>query len=160
MRKTTLLAIILSAMVSACSSIDCPLNNRVYTRYKLDGLVTKLSDTLTISTMRTIDGSDTVLINLQVNTDSFELPMSYNADKDVFYFETKDTLGGRYMDTVAVSKTNEPHFEAVDCNANYFHTITAIDYTTNGIDSIKINNNKVSYDSQKPHFIIYFKPHY
>jgi len=115
---------------------------------------------MTISTKTSIDGSDLVIINLQNNTDSFELPMSYTADEDVFYIELRDTTGEQYMDTVTVSKTNEPHFESVDCGANYFHTITNVEYSTNGIDSIRINNNKVTYDSSKPHFLIYFKPHY
>ena len=43
MRKiipTILFAII--TMVS-CSTLDCPLNNTVYTKYKLDGNVTQLT---------------------------------------------------------------------------------------------------------------------
>ena len=41
-----------------------------------------LKDTLTISTKK-IEGTDSVLINKDVNVDSFSLPMSYSLDEDV-----------------------------------------------------------------------------
>ena len=50
--------------LTACSSVDCPLNNVVYAKYKLMGDVTKLSDVLTITTVRA-DGTDTILLNQQ-----------------------------------------------------------------------------------------------
>ena len=33
---------LVALVVSACSSVDCPLNNRVYTSYKLAGAVDTL----------------------------------------------------------------------------------------------------------------------
>ena len=30
-------------LMAACSTLDCPLNNTVYTKYKLDGTVTELT---------------------------------------------------------------------------------------------------------------------
>lgn len=158
-----ILFVFIITIITACSSLDCPLNNTVYTKYMLKGENAPLADTLTITTLRSIDGSDSVLINQQVNTDSFELPMSYAQDKDIIYIERRDTnaISSIYKqtskDTVVITKTNEPHFESVDCNASYFHTITDVTYTRNGIDSIKINNSKVNYDTTKPHFLIYFK---
>lgn len=47
--------------LAACSSIDCPLNNVVYAKYKLKGDVTKLEDYLTVTTKRA-DGNDTILL--------------------------------------------------------------------------------------------------
>lgn len=137
--------------IAACSSVDCPLNNTVYTKYKLMGRVTTLPDTLTISTTRT-NGTDSILLNQQVNTDSFSLPISYAQDEDVLYFKTNNLL-----DTVWVGKTNEAHFESVDCGVNYFHTLTGVRFTRNAIDSIIINNKTVNYDASKTHFFIYFK---
>ena len=96
-------------MFISCSSVDCPLNNTVYANYKLMGKVKTLPDTLTIWTSRN-DGNDTILINQQVNTDSFTLPVSYARDRDILYFRTNHT-----MDTVTIDKTNIPHFESVDC---------------------------------------------
>ncbi|MBM6993212.1 MAG: hypothetical protein I3J02_08115 [Prevotella sp.] len=139
------------AFMVACSSVDCPLNNTVYTNYKLMGNVTTLPDTLTISTTRQ-NGSDSVLINQQVNTDSFTLPMSFGLDEDILFFQTN-----QLKDTVWVAKTNRPHFESVDCGLNYFHTITGVKYTRNAIDSIVVKQKEVTYDASQTHFYIYFK---
>lgn len=149
--KTKFFALACVGLMAACSSIDCPLNNVVYTNYKLEGPVQTLPDTLTISTQR-FNGMDSVLINQQVNTDSFSLPMSYGRPEDVLYFHT-----GHLHDTVWIEKTNEPHFESVDCGLNYFHTITGVRFTRHALDSIVINHNRVSYDVTQKHFYIYFK---
>ena len=150
MRKLLLLLLI-AAVFGACSSVDCPLNNTVYTNYVLRGPVKTLSDTLTISTT-TSDGNDSVIINKQVNTDSFSLPMSFFHDEDIFVVQTNHLL-----DTITVKKTNTPHFESVDCGVNYFHTITGVRFTRHALDSVVINHNSVNYDVSQKHFYIYFK---
>ena len=61
-------------IVSACSTIECPLNNRVYTNYVLMGDVTKLTDTLSVSTTRA-DATDSVLLNRVVGIQKFTLPI-------------------------------------------------------------------------------------
>lgn len=146
--------------LSACSSIDCPLNNRTYASFKLAGDVTKLVDTLTVSTPRNIDNpeEDTVLINRLVDTDSLSLPMSYQRSEDIyiFTFVQKDTEL-KTIDTLWVSKENEPHFESVDCNPVMFHTIKDVRFTQRAIDDIKVNYNKVTYNDAKAHFLIYLK---
>ena len=146
--------------LSACSSIDCPLNNRTYASFKLAGDVTKLVDTLTVSTPRNIDNpeEDTVLINRLVDTDSLSLPMSYQRTEDIyiFTFVQKDTEL-KTIDTLWVSKENEPHFESVDCNPVMFHTIKDVRFTQHAIDDIKVNYNKVTYNDAKAHFLIYLK---
>ena len=38
-----------------------------------------------------------------------------------------------------------------------FHDITAVKTTHHSIDSIAVNNNKVTYNDAKAHLIIYFK---
>ena len=48
---TGLLAMVL--IVLGCSTIDCPLNNRVYAKYKLAGEVKTLNKTLTITATTT-----------------------------------------------------------------------------------------------------------
>lgn len=146
--------------LSACSSIDCPLNNRTYASFKLAGDVTKLVDTLTVSTPRNIDNpeEDTVLINRLVDTDSLSLPMSYQRTEDIyiFTFVQKDSEL-KTIDTLWVSKENEPHFESVDCNPVMFHTIKDVRFTQRAIDDIKVNYNKVTYNDAKAHFLIYLK---
>ncbi len=138
-------------LLAACSSIDCPLNNAVYCNYKLQGRVTTLDDTLTIYSARNTMG-DTILINQQVNTDSFSLPMSYGNKEDVLVFQCNQV-----RDTVWISKEDRPHFESVDCGVNYFHTLNQVVFTRNAIDSITINHKEVTYDATPKHFFIYFK---
>lgn len=158
--KTLVVAMIAGLGMSACSSIDCPLNNRTYASFKLAGDVTKLVDTLTVSTPRNIDNpeEDTVLINRLIDTDSLSLPMSYQRTEDIyiFTFVQKDTEL-KTIDTLWVSKENEPHFESVDCNPVMFHTIKDVRFTQRAIDDIKVNYNKVTYNDAKAHFLIYLK---
>lgn len=145
--------------LSACSSINCPLNNRVVTVYRLAGDVVPLADVLTISTTRT-DGIDSVLINQVTNVDSFILPVSYNRPQDVLYFERINTRVGSLIDTVVIEKQDFPHFESIDCNPAYFHVIKRVRHTHLGIDSIVINQENVNYDASKPHLLVYFKNFY
>ena len=161
LRALPLCAVGLAALTVSCSSIDRPLNSLVYTQYQLmtaDGRIDTLTDTLTISTSRMTDGSDSVLINKNVKTTGFSLPISYAQPQDVFYFETIDTVTKTTtLDVVTVTKEDHPHFESVDCSPSYFHTITGVTTTHNAIDSIVIKNPDVNYDTSKKHFYIYFK---
>lgn len=154
-------AVLLSAFMTlcACSTIDCPLNSSVYSTYSVvssAGATDTLHDTLTVFTQRISDGQDTILLNQSVATTSFSLPMSYAGDSDklIFMFKGEDT--GAVYDTVAVSKSNEPHFESTDCAASYFHTVSGIVHTCNVIDSISIVNNYVTNDANTTHFNVYF----
>ena len=143
--------------LTACSSVDCPLNNVVYAKYKLMGDVTKLRDVLTIPTERA-DGTDTKLLNQQQTADSFELPMSFGQTVDELCL-TRDRQDGSEVrrDTIWIEKTNEPHFESVDCGVNYFHTITGVRHTSHTIDSVTINKRNVNYDASVSHLYIYFR---
>lgn len=147
--------------ISSCSSIDCPMNSLVYTQYQLrtsDGLVDTLHDTLTISTQRAIDGNDSILINRNVRTTEFSLPISYAHPQDVFFFEMIDTLTkATTYDTVTVTKEDHEHFESVDCSPSYFHTITSVSSTNHAIDSIVLIYPDVNYDTSRKHFNIYFR---
>lgn len=153
------LTVIILTTVS-CSSIDCPMNTLVYTQYQLRnaaGAVDTLRDTLTVSTVRT-DGSDSVLINRDINVTEFSLPISYTGTQDIFYIETTDTLTRRpTLDTITVTKENTPHFESVDCSPTFFHTLTGVSCTHNAIDSVVIIHPDVDYDTSRKHFNIYFK---
>ena len=150
------LVILQVAFLISCSTIDCPFNNFVYSKYKLAGNVSNLTDYLTISTDK-LDGSDPDLINSITEVDSFMLPMSYNRPEDVLYFKRSTSGGMTIIDTVTVKKQDTPHFESIDCNPAYFHRIESIRYTHHGIDSIVIKNRNVTYDDSKTHFEIYFK---
>ena len=101
---------------------------------------------------------DTVLINRLTQTDSLSLPMSYQRTEDIYYFTLvqKDTQL-KTIDTLWVSKENLPHFESGDCNPVMFHTINGVRFTQHAIDDIQVNNNKVTHNDAKAHFLIYLK---
>ena len=164
----------------SCSSIDCPMNNTVSTKYALyksDGTADTLRDTLTVITLQRIADHDPVALNRSVNTTTMDIPISYQSDEDVLYFvrsfpylyettvineegievDTILELAAYVTDTVTVVKTNRKHFESIDCAPSFFHTIRNVIYTRNAIDSIVINNPEVNYDPSKEHFRVYFK---
>ena len=43
MRKIIPILLLTILTMVGCSTLDCPLNNTVYTKYKLDGTVTELT---------------------------------------------------------------------------------------------------------------------
>ena len=158
----TFLMLHFSSLIS-CSSIDCPVQNKVYTVYNLlkaNGTTDTLKvDTLSITTKRA-DDTDTILLNRAVGITTFDLNISYTQPEDVFYFTLCDTLGNTYRDTVYVQKEDFPHFESVDCQAAYFHQLTGVHSTHYAIDSIVINHPTVNYDATNEHFHVYFKARY
>jgi len=163
MRKIVIYILTLTVIMVACTSIDCPVQNRVYTLYTLEKANgdddTLKVDTLFITTERA-DGTDSLLLNGVTGISSFELPISYTQPEDVFCVTLCDTLGNIYEDTIWVKKDNFPHFESVDCQATYFHQLTGVRYTENIIDSVVIDNSTVNYDASNEHFHIYFKDRY
>lgn len=157
MRRMTIALIALTAM-TACTSIDCPVENNVATLYKLqkaDGTQDTLHDTLTVLT-RLARGVDTVILNKSVETTSFQLPISYTNAADTFTFVRKSDTR-ELIDTVWIEKTNLPQFESVDCKLVYFHDVTSLRHTRNGIDSISVKKGRIDYDSNTENFHIYFK---
>ncbi len=164
MRKI-ILAIVLVAAITACTSIDCPVQNLVYTNYalkKANGTTDTLNtDTLWIITKRA-NGTDTLLLNALCGSSasSFSLPISYTQPEDVFITLLCDTAGHQLLDTIRIKKESYPHFESVDCQAAYFHKITAVNTTHHAIDSLVIHYPDVNYDVKKTHYYIYFKAEY
>jgi len=144
--------IVIALVLTACSSMNCPISHTVHAKFKLGETLT---DTLTVRVLLH-NGTDSVLLNRLVSADSFYLPMSYQGDVDVYYFDRIDSTGTT-TDEVRVSKTNHPHFEAVECNPSVFHTITGVTHTYNKLDSIVVGDKDVNYDATKTHFRVYFK---
>lgn len=152
------LALIAVVLLVSCSSIDCPVDNVVATRYRFhntagDSLI--LKDTLSVTSKRK-DGTDTLLLNKLVDKASFSMYISYSHPEDVLVFQFKKG-SSIVTDTVWVKKDDYPHFESVDCNAAFFHTLTAVRNTTNVLDSVVIKNPSVNYDNTTVHFYIYPK---
>ena len=161
MKRFTYLFVV--AMIAACSSIDCPVDAIVQTKYQIrnsDGTELKLVDTLTIVSARQ-NGKDTSLIdptlyNKGTNISEFSIPISYQHPEDILRFIfTNDSF--RETDTVWIKKNDIPHFESVDCSANFFHDITDVRYTQHAIDSLVLKNSHVDYDKKTVHFYLYPK---
>lgn len=159
----------------SCSSIDCPVQNTVATYYSLlkaDGTPdTLIGDTLWIWTPRangtgasrdyTLDKNDTLLNSLYgAGSSSFSLPISYTMPEDTLCLLLVDSLGREYSDTILLKKENHPHFESVDCQAAYFHTLTGVRCTHRAIDSVVINHPSVTYDDTQTHLLLYLKARY
>lgn len=156
MRK--LLFLIGLVAVVSCSSIDCPVNNTVHTRYCFyntvgDSLI--LRDTLSVTTVKK-NGLDTLILNRLAGKASFSLPMSYSHPEDVLVFNYYNKDYNVY-DTVWVKKDDIPHFESVDCKVAFFHRLTSVRFTTHFVDSIVIKNPSVDYDKKTIHLYIYPK---
>ena len=152
-----LLGLAVIGVLLSCSTIDCPVNSLVETKYEFyssTGETLTLLDTLTVVTARQ-DGIDTVF-NKGSNISSFSLPISYSHPEDVFVFRFKGD-GLQTADTVWIKKEDYPHFESVDCNPLFYHDLTAVKCTHNLLDSIVIKNPSVTNDNQVVHLYIYPK---
>ena len=142
------------AVLASCNGTDCPLGNVV----RLHGVVydsatgeaSEIADTLTIRALPL----DTVVLDKAVSTASVSLPLSNSAEEDVLLL-TWTTEAGELSDTLRVVKTNQAHFENMECAASVFHTLTSVsisereptaDFPT-AIDSIQIVNTTVNYDT-------------
>ena len=147
--------------IAACTSLNCPVQNSVrayYSLLKANGTPDTLGvDTLWLWTIRG-ERSDTLLNSLfGTNATSFDLPISHTQSEDTICLALMDTIGTVYLDTIRIKKENYPHFESVDCQASYFHTITAVRWTSRFIESVVINNPNVNYDVSTEHFHLYLK---
>jgi len=163
-RYGALLAVLpLTFLNHSCSELDCPADNTVVCTYLLmnpNGTVGALnSDTLTITSRDGVKNDTIILLNQETGSDinGFDLPLSHTQPEDVLYTELHDTLHNVYLDTIRIKKDNHPHFESVDCQATYFHTLTAVSTTHHAIDSIVIIKADVTYDKQNEHLHLYLK---
>lgn len=160
--------LLLSGVVSSCSSIDCPVENTVSIQYEIrdkDGNELAITDSLSVVTMRkdsfyvdvtALLNSDDVTLNKLVGKSAFSLPVSYSHPEDILFFCFSDTAR-TVVDTVWIKKDDIPHFESVDCPAAFFHRLTGVRHTRNAIDSLVLINTSVDYDTQRVHFHLYPK---
>ena len=163
MRKIVGMLVLLTALMAGCTSIDCPLYHTADYHITVfgpdedeEGIGT---DTIWIISRRA-DGQDTLLQNALTGIAGFDLPASYMQPEDTFHIIRTDTTkahkGIYFITSLYVKKENFPHFESVDCQANFFHTITGVRHDGEYIDSIVILNPSVTYDQSTEHIAIYF----
>lgn len=153
------LFVLLLCVAEGCTSVDCPLNNRVALSVAFltaDNAADTLKDTLTVATTKR-DGQDSVLLNKITKQTELSLPVSYMGEEDVFYF-TFSNVDGTKTDVLRLKKTNTPHFESIDCAPSYFHTIQSAEFDGTMVDSVRINNPELNYDNTKKHLLVYLRP--
>lgn len=145
------LTLALTIVLGACSSIDCSIDNIVQ-------MNVGISDSLhndSLYVYARIAGNDTLILNRGHNLPSVPLDMTFSQDVDTYIFEFTDSNSTTIVDTISIAKTNEPHFESVDCTPQFWHTIQGVTTTHNRLDSITINNNVIDNDPSKQHIILH-----
>ena len=132
------------ALFSSCDLLNCTQADVSCLRieiYDADGGKVMLPDTLTV----TAYGTDSVLINKDINTTEILLPLSYHAPVDTFVIR----YYGHYysiLDTLCVHKTNDLYFESPDCPTVMMHTILGVSCTDEFIGSVEVVSEKVNFE--------------
>ncbi len=143
-------ASIIALGVAGCSSIDCNIEGRVMCHYAIqdaEGGQVSLAYPMSITFHRVAMDNDTVYINKMSNVVSFDLPMSYDAETDEIAMTLHLTETDSVTDVLRITKSNTAQFESVDCAPRYHHQIQDVSSTHNFIDTVIINNPKVSNDA-------------
>ena len=163
MRKVVFALFAFAGLLLGCTSIDCSMNNAVAGVYDFqlvrgDSLNYWNDSTLTV-VVKNIEGKDTIIMNKKAISSNFSLPVSYTQDVDEYRFLLQDTTYSTVaVDTIRITKTNEPIFEGVDCALRYHHKVLSVTSTKHFLDSIKVNNDYISNDLTKVHFSLYLHP--
>lgn len=131
-------------LMSACDLLNCTqvdVSLLKIEMYDASGNKVMLPDTLTITTC----GTDSVLVNRDLNTTEILLPLSYHAPADTFILR----YYGKYyslQDTLFVEKTNDLYFESPDCPTVMMHTIQGAFCTDEFLSSVEVANKKVNFE--------------
>lgn len=138
--------------LSACSNIDCPLDNVVSLQCNLYDASTQsaltLSDVLSVTPAR----RDTLLLNQATGIKSFLLPLKEAGTQDTLLLHFANAQGAVQVDTLFVNHTPQPHFESLDCPSSVFHTLNAVRVSAQGlansaiVDSVSLVRPIVNYD--------------
>lgn len=145
-------------LLSACASIDCPLDSKVECTYTFYDSETSarldIADTLSVSLCRG-NRQDSLMLNRLTRSNRFVLPVHITGESDTILLDWKSTWQVSARDTIIVSRTCEPHFENIECPASMFHNITDIRFVTHDltetspakIDSVIVVRPFINYDN-------------
>jgi len=92
-----------------------------------------------------------ILLNRKLGAERVELPFSFTAVRDTFFFH----YSARLSDTVWVEHQNLPYFSSMDCGTVMHHKIVGITSTTHLIDSVQVVTPEVT-NMLKENVKIYF----
>ena len=147
----------------SCTNIDCPLDSVVVMTINFFDTSAETSAPLDCTLSIAAAGTDT-LLNAEPNVKSVQLPMSIGAAIDTLYLIQTDGET-TITDTLYISHTNEPHFEAMDCPGAVFHHITDLSFVphTDGmlsytLDSVSIIRPLVDFSDVENIRIFYHHP--
>ena len=138
--------------LSACSNIDCPLDNVVSLQCNLYDASTQSALTLSDVLSVTPAGRDTLLLNQATGIKSFLLPLKEAGTQDTLLLHFANEQGAVQVDTLFVNHTPQPHFESLDCPSSVFHTLNAVRVSVQGstnsaiVDSVSLVRPIVNYD--------------
>lgn len=138
--------------LSACSNIDCPLDNVVSLQCNLYDASTQSALTLSDVLSVTPAGRDTLLLNQATGIKSFLLPLKEAGIQDTLLLHFANAQGAVQVDTLFVNHTPQPHFESLDCPSSVFHTLNAVRVSAQGsansaiVDSVSLVRPIVNYD--------------
>lgn len=138
--------------LSACSNIDCPLDNVVSLQCNLYDASTQSALTLSDVLSVTPAGRDTLLLNQATGLKSFLLPLKEAGTQDTLLLHFANAQGAVQVDTLFVNHTPQPHFESLDCPSSVFHTLNAVRVSAQGsansaiVDSVSLVRPIVNYD--------------
>lgn len=138
--------------LSACSNIDCPLDNVVSLQCNLYDASTQSALTLSDVLSVTPAGRDTLLLNQATGIKSFLLPLKEAGTQDTLLLHFANAQGAVQVDTLFVNHTPQPHFESLDCPSSVFHTLNTVRVSAQGstnsaiIDSVSLVRPIVNYD--------------
>lgn len=148
--------LILAASLTACTEVDCPLDNVVAATCTLYESESGSALTFAGVVSVTSEPTDVLLLNQLANAADFQLTLRQTVTTDTLRFDFASDEVGEVSDTVFLTHTNVPHFESVDCPAVVFHTLTAVTATHNLIDSVRIVRPTVDYEDLE-NFRIYMR---
>ena len=138
--------------LSACSNIDCPLDNVVSLQCNLYDASTQSALTLSDVLSVTPAGRDTLLLNQATGIKSFLLPLKEAGTQDTLLLHFANAQGAVQVDTLFVNHTPQPHFESLDCPSSVFHTLNVVRVSAQGstnsaiVDSVSLVRPIVNYD--------------
>lgn len=150
--------------ISACASIDCPLDNQVLMTLKFYDAATQTKLTLpqTLSVYGLKNGKEELLFNQGKDLSAVSLPLNVASDRDTLIL--KFTEGDASMsERIVIDHARQQHFESIDCPAVTFHTLQSIAHTSHdlsvlalAIESVRIANPKVQYEDIE-HLKVFFR---
>ena len=139
--------------MTACSNIDCPLDNVVLMQCNFYSSETqsplKLADSLSVR----LAANGLTVVNTSTGVEKFLVPLKDSGERDTLLLHFSNLQGQQATDTLVVAHQPQPHFESRDCPPSFFHTLTAVWATSHPlsempltVDSVSLSRSIVNYD--------------